>query len=121
MSLTEYAIRQKVVSWMCVLLLLIGGVVSFFGLGQLEDPEFTIKEAIIAVPYPGASALEVEEEITLPVELALQQMAQVDTIESISSSGLSQVRVVMKSTYREQELRQIWDEMRRKFSVSSWP
>lgn len=116
MSLTEYAIRQKVVSWMCVLLLLIGGVVSFFGLGQLEDPEFTIKEAIIAVPYPGASALEVEEEITLPVELALQQMAQVDTIESISSSGLSQVRVEMKSTYREQELRQIWDEMRRKLN-----
>jgi len=116
MNLTEYAIRQRVVSWMCVLLLFVGGVISFFQLGQLEDPEFTVKEAIIAVPYPGASALEVEEEVTLPVELALQQLAQVDTVESISSAGLAQVTVTMKSTYREQELRQIWDEMRRKLN-----
>ena len=116
MNLTEYAIRQRVVSWMCVLLLFVGGIVSFFQLGQLEDPEFTVKEAIIAVPYPGASALEVEEEVTLPVELALQQLAQVDTVESISSAGLAQVTVTMKSTYREQELRQIWDEMRRKLN-----
>ncbi len=116
MNLTEYAIRQRVVSWMCVLLLFVGGIISFFQLGQLEDPEFTVKEAIIAVPYPGASALEVEEEVTLPVELALQQLAQVDTVESISSAGLAQVTVTMKSTYREQELRQIWDEMRRKLN-----
>ncbi len=116
MNLTEYAIRQRVVSWMCVLLLLAGGVISFFGLGQLEDPEFTVKEAIIAVPYPGASAQEVEEEVTLPVEMALQQLAQVDTVESISAAGLAQITVEMKPTYREQELRQIWDEMRRKLN-----
>lgn len=116
MNLTEYAIRQRVVSWMCVLLLLVGGTVSFFELGQLEDPEFTVKEAIIAVPYPGASAQEVEEEVTLPVEMAIQQLAQVDTVESISSAGLAQITVEMKSTFREQELRQIWDEMRRKLN-----
>ncbi|MBR9828539.1 MAG: efflux RND transporter permease subunit [Oceanospirillales bacterium] len=116
MNLTEYAMRQRVISWMCILLLFVGGVLSFFKLGQLEDPEFTVKEAIIAVPYPGASALEVEEEVTLPVEMALQQLAQVDTIASISSAGLAQITVEMKSTYREQELRQIWDEMRRKLN-----
>lgn len=116
MNLTEYAIRQRVVSWMCVLLLLLGGTLAFFGLGRLEDPEFTVKEAIIAVPYPGASAQEVEEEVTLPVELAIQQLAQVDKIKSVSSAGLAQIRVEMKSTYREQELRQIWDELRRKLN-----
>ncbi|MBV0933451.1 efflux RND transporter permease subunit [Marinobacterium weihaiense] len=116
MNLTEYAIRQRVISWMCVLLLLTGGVLAFFDLGQLEDPEFTVKEAIIAVSYPGATALEVEEEVTLPVEMALQQLTQVKTIESISSAGLAQITVEMKSTYREQELRQIWDEMRRKLT-----
>ncbi|MBA4501449.1 efflux RND transporter permease subunit [Marinobacterium marinum] len=116
MNLTEYAIRQRVVSWMCVLLLLVGGTLSFFGLGQLEDPEYTVKEALIAASYPGASAQEVEEEVTLPVEMALQQLSQVDTVHSISSAGLAQIQVTMKSTYREQELRQIWDEMRRKLN-----
>lgn len=114
MNLTEYAMRRTTVSWMVTILLIGGGILSFLGLGQLEDPEFTIKEAVIATAYPGATALEVEEEVTLPVENALQQLPYVDNIRSISSAGLSQVTVEMKSIYREDDLAQIWDEMRRK-------
>lgn len=114
MNLTEYAIKRKVVSWMVTILLIGGGIISFLGLGRLEDPEFTIKEAIIATAYPGASAQEVEEEVTLPIENVIQQLPYVDNIRSISSAGLSQVTVEMKSTYRKDDLAQIWDEMRRK-------
>jgi multidrug efflux pump subunit AcrB len=114
MNLTEYAMRRTTVSWMVTVLLIGGGILSFLGLGQLEDPEFTIKEAVIATEYPGATALEVEEEVTLPVENALQQLSYVDNIRSISSAGLSQVTVEMKSIYRKDDLAQIWDEMRRK-------
>ena len=114
MTLTEFSIKRKTVSWMTALLLLGGGIISFLDLGRLEDPEFTIKEAVIVTAYPGASALEVEEEVTLPIENALQQLAAVDNVRSISSSGLSQVMVEMKSTYRDADLAQVWDEMRRK-------
>lgn len=114
MNLTDYAIKNQAVSWMVTVFLLVGGVLAFTGLGRLEDPEFTIKQAVIVTQYPGASALEVEEEITLPIETALQQLPYLDNVTSISSSGLSQVTVEMKSIYRKNDLAQIWDEMRRK-------
>ena len=61
MSVAEYSINNKVISWMFTLLLLIGGSVAFTGLGQLEFPEFTIKQALVITAYPGASPEQVEE------------------------------------------------------------
>jgi multidrug efflux pump subunit AcrB len=116
MKMTEYTIRNKTITWMVVLLLIGGGVLSFGKLGRLEDPAFTIKQAMILVGYPGASALEVEEEVTLPLEEALQQLPYLDNVVSTSSDGTSQVMVEMKSIYRKDDLAQIWDEMRRKIN-----
>jgi multidrug efflux pump subunit AcrB len=113
-KLTEYTLKNKTVSWMVVLLLIIGGVISFSQLGRLEDPAFTIKQAMIVTQYPGASAQEVEEEVTLPLENAIQQLPYVYKVRSVSSAGMSQIDVEMKSIYRKQALAQIWDEMRRK-------
>ena len=101
---------------MFTLLLLIGGSVSYFDLGQLEDPEFTLKKAMVITMYPGASPQQVEEEVTFPLENAIQQLPYVDYVTSISSNGKSQISVEMKSTYRKEQLRQIWDEMRRKIN-----
>ena len=114
MNIAESAIRQKTVSWMVIVLLIIGGYISFQGLGRLEDPNFTIKQAIIITQYPGASAQEVEEEVTLPLENALQQLSYLDKVTSTTMGGLSQILVEMKSIYRKDDLAQIWDEMRRK-------
>ncbi len=116
MWLVEYPIRNRTVSWMVVLLLISGGIFSFLDLGRLEDPVFTIKEAMVFTSYPGASALEVEEEVTLPLENAIQQLPYVKHVTSISGNGLSQIRVEMKSIYRKDDLAQIWDEMRRKIN-----
>ena len=116
MSITNYTIQNKTVTWMFVLLLILGGIFSFNSLGRLEDPNFTIKQAMIFYNYPGASALEVEEELTLPVENALQQLPYLDNITSTSADGTSQIMVEMKSTYRKDDLAQIWDEMRRKIN-----
>lgn len=116
MNLTDYTIGNRSVTWMMVVLLVFGGIISFNKLGRLEDPAFTIKQAMILVSYPGASALEVEEELTLPLENALQQLPYLDTITSTSSNGMSQIMVEMKSIYRKQHLDQIWDEMRRKIN-----
>ncbi|WP_299020231.1 efflux RND transporter permease subunit [uncultured Photobacterium sp.] len=114
MNVAHYSINNKVISWMFVLLMLIGGGISFTGLGQLEFPEFTIKQALVITPYPGASPEQVEEEVTLPLEDAIQQMQQIKHITSINSAGLSQIEIEMNDEYDASELPQIWDELRRK-------
>ncbi|WP_293268359.1 efflux RND transporter permease subunit, partial [Neptunomonas sp.] len=114
MKLTEYSITNPVTSWMFALILLLGGIVSYNGLGRLEDPQFTLKMAMVTTNYPGASPAQVEEEVTYPIENALQQLPYVDFVTSISSTGLSQIIVEMKGTYRKDDLKQIWDELRRK-------
>ena len=111
---SQFAIEKKVISWMLVLIFGVGGMAAFFSLGQLEDPPFTIKEAKIIVGYPGASAQQVEEEVTYPVEQALQQMSSLDQVTSTSSAGLSQISPKLERTYGGAELEQEWDNLRRR-------
>ena len=92
----------------------VGGIVSFLSLGQLEDPEFTIKNALITTTYPGASPTEVEQEITDRLELAIQEMQEIDFIESFSKAGLSVIKVEVKPEYWADRLPQVWDTLRRK-------
>ncbi|AZQ09358.1 efflux RND transporter permease subunit [Shewanella khirikhana] len=123
MSVAGYFVKNSVISWMFTLILLIGGGVAFLGLGQLEDPPFTIKDAVVVTLYPGATSTEVEEEVTYPVEKAIQALPYVDKIKSLSTAGLSQITVTMKNNYGPEELPQIWDELRRKVNdmASSLP
>ncbi|KJG34529.1 AcrB/AcrD/AcrF family protein [Photobacterium angustum] len=113
-DIATYFIKNKVISWMLTLIFLVGGTFSFFGLGQLEDPAFTIKDAMVVTSYPGATPQQVEEEVTYPIEKAIQQLTYVDEVNSISSRGLSQITVTMKNNYGPEDLPQIWDELRRK-------
>ncbi|MFT5139366.1 MAG: multidrug efflux pump subunit AcrB [Lysobacterales bacterium] len=111
---SQFAIEKKVISWMLVLIFGVGGMVAFFSLGQLEDPAFTVKDARILVAYPGASPQQVEEEVTFPVEQALQQLAALDEVKSTSSAGSSQITATIQNTYSGNELQQTWDSVRRK-------
>ncbi|MEZ9330793.1 efflux RND transporter permease subunit [Vibrio breoganii] len=113
-GIAAYFIKNKVISWMISLIFFIGGAASFFELGRLEDPAFTIKDAMVVTSYPGATPQEVEEEVTYPIEKAIQQLSYVDEVNSISSRGLSQITVTMKNSYGPDDLPQIWDELRRK-------
>ncbi|MDO6497151.1 efflux RND transporter permease subunit [Photobacterium sanguinicancri] len=113
-DIASYFIENKVISWMLTLIFMIGGTMAFFGLGRLEDPAFTIKDAMVVTSYPGATPLQVEEEVTYPIEKAIQQLTYVDEVNSISSRGLSQITVTMKNNYGPDDLPQIWDELRRK-------
>lgn len=109
-----YFIQHSTTSWMLLLILLVGGISSYLGLGRLEDPQFTIKEAMVITHYPGASALQVEEEVTAPLENAIQALPYLKHVDSISKAGFSQIHLVIKPTYQSHELPQIWDELRRK-------
>ena len=114
MDIARYSIERPTSSWIILLVLLVGGLTSLSQLGRLEDPEFTIKQAMVITPYPGASATQVEEEVTVKLENAIQQLPYVRHITSTSMPGLSQITVEMRDIYRAQELAQIWDELRRK-------
>lgn len=116
MNIAEYSIKNKVISWLFLVILTIGGVTSFGELSRLEDPAFTIKDAMIISTYPGASSTEVEEELTYPLEKEIRQLPYLDKITSTSSEGMSQIMVSMAMDYGPDELPQIWDEMRRKIN-----
>ena len=96
MDIARYSIKRPTSSWIFLLILLIGGTLALQQIGRLEDPEFTIKQAMVIVPYPGASAEQVEEEVTVPLENAIQELAYIYHITSISQPGIAQITVEMK-------------------------
>ena len=114
--LIQYALEHRILVYFVTFLLLIGGTASFFALPQLEDPNFTVKTAVIITRYPGASPKEVELEVTDRLETAIQQMTQVDNIYSISRAGESYIKVNIKPQYWSNRLPQVWDELRKKIS-----
>ncbi len=114
MNLAAMAIEKRLVTYFIAFLILVGGIASFFALGQLEDPDFSIKTAVVVTPYPGASPEEVELEVTDLIEIALQQVPQLDFLESTSAAGLSTIKVNIKAEFWSDKLPQIWDEVRRK-------
>lgn len=114
MDISRQFIDNPIRVWLAILLLGVGGIFALLNMGRLEDPAFTIKTAVVVTQYPGASAQQVEEEVTLPLENALQQLPYLDNVSSISSNGLSQITVNIASRYHSNELPQIWDELRRR-------
>lgn len=110
----EFSVRNNRMVLVAMLMAIVGGIVAYLNIGRLEDPEFTIKQALIITPYPGASAEEVAQEVTNPIEIACQQLGQLDYVESESSRGRSVVSVHIKDRYDKQRIPQVWDELRRK-------
>ncbi len=113
-KLAEISIKNRVISWFMVVILTVGGYLSYQNLGKLEDPIFTIKDALVMTSYPGATAQEVEEEVTDELEKAIQQLSQLDKVTSISKKGQSIITLTIKDKYDGNALPQIWDELRRK-------
>jgi multidrug efflux pump subunit AcrB len=113
-NLAELSIKKSTITWVMTVLLVVVGWMSFNRLARLEDPEFTIKEAIVITPYPGTTAAEVEEEVTNVIEMAVQELGQVKYVESRSSRGVSQLKVAIQDKYDKTALPQVWDELRRK-------
>nr|NGX53976.1 Multidrug resistance protein MdtB [Chlamydiota bacterium] len=113
-GIVQYAINHRVVVYFFCLILFIGGIISFFTLGQLEDPVFTVKKAVVTTKYPGASPEEVELEVTDRIEIAIQEMPQIKHLYSISRAGESIIEVDIKEQYWADRLPQVWDELRRK-------
>ncbi|MEM9797165.1 MAG: efflux RND transporter permease subunit [Pseudomonadota bacterium] len=111
-ALARLSITKPLYTWLLILFSLFGGAAGYLSVGKLEDPVFTLKQALVITPYPGASASEVAIEVTEPLESEIQQMGEVDEITSRSLPGLSVVEVVIRDNFDGGDLPQIWDDLR---------
>ncbi|CAM4373816.1 efflux RND transporter permease subunit [Vibrio agarivorans] len=116
MNLAEFAIRQRTFVAFFTVLCIIAGIASYFELGKLEDPTFTVKSAVVVTIYPGASAKEVEDHVTDKVETKLQEMATLKELRSLSKPGMSMIFVDLREDLTTADLPQEWDLLRRKVS-----
>jgi multidrug efflux pump subunit AcrB len=110
----EFSVKNNRMILVAMAMAIIGGIIAYMNIGRLEDPEFTIKRALIITPYPGASAEDVAQEVSNPIETACQQLSQLDFVRSESSRGRSVVTVDIKAQYDKVRIPQVWDELRRK-------
>ena len=116
MNLAKAALEYKTVTYFATFLLLLVGVLAYFNLGQLEDPEFSVKTAAITVNYPGASAEQVELEIVDLLETKIQEMVELKHIYSMARPGQAIIKVDLKNHYWSDALPQIWDVLRKKIA-----
>ncbi len=114
MNIAQFFIERRVITLVLTFVMLGAGMQGYGELSRLEDPEYTIKDALVITPYPGASAAEVEEEVSDQLEMAVQELGQLKRVVSKSDRGLSTLTVTIKDKYRKEELQQVWDELRRK-------
>ena len=115
MNIGEYSIKNPVNSWLLVVILVGGGLLAFNSMGKLEDPPFTIKSAKILVPYPGATAKEVQDEVVYVIEDAIQRLPQVRWIKmSVARPGLADILIDFKPEYKAADFPAIFDELRRR-------
>ena len=73
MNIIDYSIKKRTVTLFFTFIIFIGGIIGYFKVGKLEDPEFKVKEAIVLTVYPGATPHEVELEVTDKIEKALNK------------------------------------------------
>ncbi|MDJ0950286.1 MAG: efflux RND transporter permease subunit [Alphaproteobacteria bacterium] len=114
MNLTEFAVKNRAVSYFVSAVILAGGIGGYFTMGHLEDPIFSVKKAIIITPYPGASPEEVELEVTDRIEKAIQEVPELRHSNSHSYPGLSVIKIDTHQRYWRDKLPQVWDDIRKK-------
>ena len=113
-TLVKYFLKNKAVTWLLLALVLFGGIFSYTHMGKLEDAPFTIKQALVMTPYPGASPEEVRNEVTDLLEESIQSLDELYYLKSENRVGMSKITVYVKKEVRADQMQQLWDKLRRK-------
>lgn len=113
-TLAKFFLKNRALSWLLLALILLGGVVAYEGMGKLEDAPFTIKQAVVTTTYPGASPLEVQQQVTDVLEEAIQSLGELYYLKTENRAGLSKITVYVKKEIRADAMQQLWDKLRRK-------
>lgn len=108
----EWAIVHKEIIWFFILSILIGGVWSYFNMGRSEDPDFTIRQMVVTAAWPGASAEQITEQVTDPLERKLQDTKGLDYIKSFTHDGKTIIYVNLKDEVDKKDIQTRWHEVR---------
>ena len=114
MDISQWAFRNRNLIYFFIAVLVAGGILSCYQMSKLEDPEVKVKLAMVVTTYPGASAHQVELEVTDVLEKSIRTMGDIDNIESYSYNDLSLIQVELLSTVSDDKVEQHWDILRRK-------
>lgn len=113
-KIAKFFLQNKALTWLLLFLILAGGVIAYVNMGKLEDAPFTIKQALVTTTYPGASALEVQQQVTDVLEESIQSLGELYYLKSDNRAGLSKITVYVKKEIRAKDMQQLWDKLRRK-------
>lgn len=112
LNLAEWAIRHKQIVYFFVIAIITGGLCSYFHLGRSEDPDFTIRQAVVTAAWPGASAQQITQQVTDPLEKKLQDTKGLDYIKSFTHDGKTVIYVNLKDSVPKEEMQTRWHEIR---------
>ncbi|OZA05085.1 MAG: multidrug transporter AcrB [Methylophilaceae bacterium 17-44-8] len=113
-NLSSWALNNQVIVLYLMLMLTFAGMFAYTQLGQSEDPPFTFKVMLIRTSWPGASALEVEQQITDKIEKKIQEVPHLGYSSSYSRPGISLIFVVIKDDTFSGEIPELWYQVRKK-------
>lgn len=112
LNLAEWAIRHKQIVYFFIIAIITGGLWSYFHLGRSEDPDFTIRQAVVTAAWPGASAQQITQQVTDPLEKKLQDTKRLDYIKSFTHDGKTVIYVNLKDSVPKEEMQTRWHEIR---------
>ena len=109
-----WALDNRKLLYFIIVVLVIGGGVAFYDMSKLEDPEIKVKLALVVTPYPGASAHQVELEVTDVLEKNIRSIRNVDIITSRSMNDVSLITVQLSTLVKNRDVDQHWHILRNK-------
>ena len=113
-NLSEWVLKHRSITGFLMALVMIGGIFSYIQLGQREDPPYTFRVMVVKTIYPGATALEVEQQVTDRLEKKIQELPNLDTLQSYSKPGESVIFVAPREDTPPKEIPDLWYQVRKK-------
>jgi len=118
MHISEVVFQRKTIFYFLLVAIVVGGILSFLRISKLEDPEVVIMQARVVTIYPGASAHEVELQVTTVLENELSTLSDLNLIMSQSEKNISMITVELKMAVPQKEIPQRWEFLRRKIAAA---
>jgi multidrug efflux pump len=113
-NLSEWSLRHQALVLYAMVALTLVGLASYARLGQSEDPPFTFKVMMMTTKWPGASALEVDRQITDKLEKKLQEVPHVVTLKSYSTAGESLIFIWANDSAPPSAISDTWYQVRKR-------
>ena len=111
-NLTEVSLNNRILIWYFIAVVALGGIVAYFKLGRMEDPQFTIRQMVITAAWPGATAEEMQEQVTDKLEKRLQDTPHLKNIKSENRPGQTVIYVGLDNDIPKEDIRPVWRDVR---------